>query len=81
MGTYDTLRQIADSWGLLAMFVFFVAMVLFVFRRGSRARYEEAAQVCGVAVGTIKSRIARGRAQLSELLGEDGSAGSRPDQL
>ncbi len=45
MSTYDTLRQIADSWGLLAMFVFFVAMVLFVFRRGSRARYEEAAQI------------------------------------
>jgi RNA polymerase sigma factor (sigma-70 family) len=43
--------------------------------------YEEAAQVCGVAVGTIKSRVARGRAQLSELLGEDSSAGSRPDQL
>jgi cytochrome c oxidase cbb3-type subunit 4 len=45
MSTYDTLRQIADSWGLLAMFVFFVAMVLFVFRRGSRARYEEAAKI------------------------------------
>jgi cytochrome c oxidase cbb3-type subunit 4 len=45
MGTYDTLRQFADSWGLLAMFVFFVAMVFFVFRRGSKARYEEAAQI------------------------------------
>jgi cytochrome c oxidase cbb3-type subunit 4 len=45
MSTYDTLRQIADSWGLLAMFVFFVAMVLFVFRRGSTSRYEEAAQI------------------------------------
>jgi cytochrome c oxidase cbb3-type subunit IV len=45
MGTYDTLRQFADSWGLLAMFVFFIAMVLFVFRRGSKARYEEAAKI------------------------------------
>ena len=45
MSTYDTLRHIADSWGLLAMFAFFVAMVLFVFRRGSKARYEEAAQI------------------------------------
>ena len=37
--------------------------------------YEEAADMCGVAVGTIKSRINRGRNRLSELLGlgEDGS--------
>ncbi|WP_238364484.1 RNA polymerase sigma factor [Mesobacterium pallidum] len=35
--------------------------------------YEEAAEMCGVAVGTIKSRINRGRAKLTELmnLGED----------
>jgi cytochrome c oxidase cbb3-type subunit 4 len=45
MGTYDTLRQIADSWGLLAMFVFFIGIVIFVFRRGSKARYEEAARI------------------------------------
>ncbi|MCW1401115.1 sigma-70 family RNA polymerase sigma factor [Novosphingobium sp. MW5] len=32
--------------------------------------YEEAAQVCGVAVGTMKSRVARGRAQLGLLLEE-----------
>ena len=30
--------------------------------------YEEAAETCGVAVGTIKSRVNRGRARLSELL-------------
>lgn len=30
--------------------------------------YEEAAETCGVAVGTIKSRINRGRARLTELL-------------
>ena len=33
--------------------------------------YEEAAEICGVAVGTIKSRVARGRAALEHLL-EDG---------
>ena len=33
--------------------------------------YEEAAQTCGVAVGTIKSRVNRGRAQLAELLDLD----------
>ena len=30
--------------------------------------YEEAAQMCGVAVGTIKSRANRGRKRLAELL-------------
>ena len=31
--------------------------------------YEEAAAVCGVAVGTIKSRVHRARSHLAELLG------------
>ncbi|MGI3169342.1 RNA polymerase sigma factor [Pseudooceanicola sp. C21-150M6] len=31
--------------------------------------YEEAAEMCGCAVGTIKSRANRGRSRLSELLG------------
>lgn len=30
--------------------------------------YEEAAEICGVAVGTIKSRVARGRVALEDLL-------------
>ncbi len=30
--------------------------------------YEEAAETCGVAVGTIKSRVNRGRKRLAELL-------------
>lgn len=42
---YNTLRHLADSWGLLAMFVFFVGVVLFVFRRGSKHHYEEAARI------------------------------------
>jgi RNA polymerase sigma-70 factor (ECF subfamily) len=33
--------------------------------------YEEAAIVCGCAIGTIKSRIARARDRLVEILGED----------
>jgi RNA polymerase sigma-70 factor (ECF subfamily) len=31
--------------------------------------YEEAAEMCGVAVGTIKSRTNRARARISELMG------------
>lgn len=34
--------------------------------------YEEAAEMCGVAVGTIKSRANRGRARLVDLLHADG---------
>ena len=35
--------------------------------------YEEAAQTCGVALGTIKSRVNRGRKVLSEMLDLEGS--------
>ena len=38
--------------------------------------YEEAAEICGVAVGTIKSRVARGRVALETLM-TDGSLPSR----
>jgi RNA polymerase sigma-70 factor (ECF subfamily) len=34
--------------------------------------YEEAAETCGVQIGTIKSRVNRGRARLVELLQLDG---------
>ena len=34
--------------------------------------YEEAAEICGVAVGTIKSRVARGRVALEALLSGGG---------
>jgi RNA polymerase sigma-70 factor, ECF subfamily len=40
--------------------------------------YEEAADVCQVAVGTIKSRIARARDRLVELLGEDAAMVTDP---
>ena len=41
--------------------------------------YEEAAEICGVAVGTIKSRVARGRAALEQIL-ENGDLPSRRSQ-
>jgi RNA polymerase sigma factor (sigma-70 family) len=40
--------------------------------------YEEAAEICGVAVGTIKSRVARGRVALEQLM-SDNSLGPRSE--
>lgn len=40
--------------------------------------YEEAADICGVAVGTIKSRVARGRVALEQIM-NDNSLGPRSE--
>ena len=37
--TYDTLRYLADSWGLVALVVIFLVVVVFVFRPGSAKLY------------------------------------------
>lgn len=42
--------------------------------------YEEAAEICGCAVGTIKSRVARGRVALEALMSE-GKLPSRRDHV
>ena len=41
--------------------------------------YEEAAHICGVAVGTIKSRVNRARSRLSQLLGIEDEEELGPD--
>jgi RNA polymerase sigma-70 factor, ECF subfamily len=43
--------------------------------------YEEAAQICGTNLGTIKSRVNRARARLAELLALDAAEDLGPDRL
>jgi len=45
METYQAMRSFADSWGLLAMALFFAGVVLFVFRPSGKASSEEAKQI------------------------------------
>lgn len=39
---YNTMREFADSWGLLGLALFFVFAVLFAFRPGSKQAAEDA---------------------------------------
>jgi RNA polymerase sigma-70 factor (ECF subfamily) len=43
--------------------------------------YEEAAEICGCAVGTIKSRVSRARNRLQEILEISGEAEYGPDAI
>lgn len=43
--TYTFLRHMADSWGLLAMFIFVLGVAVFAFRPGSSRHYRHAAQI------------------------------------
>jgi cytochrome c oxidase cbb3-type subunit 4 len=45
METYTMMRHFADSWGLLAMALFFVGVVIFAFRPGSRKAATRAADI------------------------------------
>ncbi len=42
---YETLRHMADSWGLVFLTSVFVFVVLFSFRRGTRQKYRDAANI------------------------------------
>lgn len=43
--------------------------------------YEEAAEICGCAVGTIKSRVSRARTRLQEILAITGESDFGPDPI
>ncbi len=45
MESYTFLRELADSWGLLAMVVFFCGMILMLFRPGAKKLHADAASI------------------------------------
>ncbi|MDX2484406.1 MAG: cbb3-type cytochrome c oxidase subunit 3 [Pseudodonghicola sp.] len=45
MEFYTLLREFADSWMLLALFAFFVGVVVWVFRPGSSKTYRDTADI------------------------------------
>ena len=45
MDTYSLTREFADSWGLLALFLFFLGVILWVLRPGSTKQYRDTADI------------------------------------
>ncbi|MFN4155805.1 MAG: cbb3-type cytochrome c oxidase subunit 3 [Paracoccaceae bacterium] len=43
METYSFLREFADSWALLSLFLIFLGVVVWAFRPGSRKVHDEVA--------------------------------------
>jgi RNA polymerase sigma-70 factor, ECF subfamily len=76
--TQDGIMDLADFRKALAKLPAEQREVL-IMVGASGMSYEEAADICGVAVGTIKSRINRARTKLGELLGIGGVSDIGPD--
>ena len=45
METYTLMRQFADSWAMLALLAFFLGVVIWAFRPGSRKTHEDIANI------------------------------------
>ena len=45
MQTYSFLRELADSWILLVMFLFFAGVIVWAFRPGSEEIYTDVAKI------------------------------------
>ncbi|WP_435141026.1 cbb3-type cytochrome oxidase subunit 3 [Pseudopelagicola sp. nBUS_19] len=45
METYSLLREFADSWMLLFLFVFFIGIIFWVFRPGASKEYRDTAGI------------------------------------
>ena len=42
---YHSMRAFADSWGLVFLFAFFVAVIVWVFRPGGKKSSDEASKI------------------------------------
>ena len=42
---YETLRQLAGTWGLIYLVAAFVGIIVFTFRPGTKERADELAQI------------------------------------
>lgn len=45
MDTYSMLRQFADSWALLLLFLFFIGVIFYAWRPGSSGLHADAGKV------------------------------------
>ncbi len=45
METYSFLRELADSWVLLALTAFFIGTIFWAFRPGSRATHQDTSNI------------------------------------
>lgn len=45
MGTYELLREIAGSWAMLALLIFFLGVIVWAFRPGSRKMHDDIANI------------------------------------
>ena len=45
MDTYSVLREFADSWMLLFLFLFFIGIVFWAYRPGSRDAHQDSADI------------------------------------
>lgn len=45
METYSFMREFADSWMLLFLFLFFVGIIVWVFRPGASKEYSDTANI------------------------------------
>ncbi len=72
MDKYSIFREFADSWMLLALFLFFLGVILWVLRPGSKKVYQDTAGIPfrhetrpAGATGTVSGKAAK-KAALTE---------------
>ncbi|MDE0524218.1 MAG: cbb3-type cytochrome c oxidase subunit 3 [Boseongicola sp.] len=75
METYSFLRELADSWVLLALCIFYIGAIAWAFRPGSRAVHDEIANI------PLKDDAESANCQDDRSRGEPGRAtGAGPEE-